>query len=113
MPINQNQPAGVKIALAEKGKTHWVDITTITHVTCNGYLSTVHLTNSEKITLSRLLKQFEAEFTHLGFIRVNRNTLVNQHHVKQYAGGTKRQLLLTTGHCIEVSRRKVYLFKNN
>jgi len=102
--IQQNKTIIVK----EKGKTHQVEMEKIMYISCDGYLSTLHLhKNSEgNISVSKLLKNFEHELADYGFSRVNRCTLVNLKHVKYYDCKRKPFLSLVNDEQITVSCRQ-------
>ena len=96
-----------KITLKEKGVIHLVEIDNITHILCQGYLSTVYTTNNGNITVSKLLKQFEEELSNMGFMRINHNAIVNCLYVDKIKRGTKRTITLSNNHVeIKISRRK-------
>lgn len=101
----------VKVILKEKGKSKLIDMDKITHIICDGYITTIYTTVNEDITISKLLKHFEIEFAGCGFMRINRQTLVNLKNVESINYGQKRNLVLVTGTIINVSVRKIVLLK--
>jgi len=101
-----------KIALKEKGQITCVAINDITHISCTGYLSTVHTVNNKMITVSKLLKDFDEELSKSGFIRVNYNTLINSKHIETVKRGEKRKITLVNKVEVGVSRRRMYIIRN-
>jgi two-component system LytT family response regulator len=113
MEINFSNQNGKRIAINEKSKVQFVEIESITHLKCEGYLTTLYTTNSNTIKVCKQLKKFDEELVKFGFVKANRSTLVNLAQVKHYEGGCKRNLELLNGEIISVSRRNVFIFKNN
>ena len=102
---------GKKLTIKQRNNFQLCEIDKITFIKCEGYISIINLINSENITVSKLLKQFEQELLEYGFERVNRSTLVNLAHIIKYTGGCNREIELTTGEMITVSRRNVFKLK--
>jgi DNA-binding LytR/AlgR family response regulator len=100
---------GKRVAIVEKSKISYVDMENITHITCDGYVSTVHLVNGNDYFSAHLLIDYEKDNSHYGFLRVNRKTLVNIRHVTD----TQRtQRILHIGNIvITVSKGKMSLLK--
>ena len=65
------------------------------------------------IPVSKSFKDFEHELSEFGFLKVNHSTLVNINHVKEFFLGNKRIIMLINGIKLKVSRRRVYLFRDN
>lgn len=103
---------GRKIKIVSKSKTLFFEIAEITHIECDGYLSTVYSLNSQPFVVAKLLKLFERELSDYGFLRVNKCTLVNLLHVKEYSSGKERILTLKNDIKINISRRKVFHFRS-
>ena len=101
---------GQRIAIQGKSKTQYVDVSNITHICCEDSIVTTY-TREQNISASKQLKEFEEELRDLGFIRINRSTLINQAHIKTYKGGDNKFVELNTGERFPVSRRKAHLFK--
>lgn len=101
---------GQRIAIHGKSTTQYVDIADITHICCEDSIVTTH-TKEQSITANKQLKEFEEELQELGFLRINRNTLINEAHIKSYKGGESKSVELNNGEHFPVSRRKAYLFK--
>jgi len=111
MKIDFSSQRHTKIEIKERNTIQFVDVSKITHLRCEGYITTINILDSEPITVSKLLKNFESELGEYGFIRANRSTLVNLAVVKKYLGGSTRILELITGEHIKVSRRRIFKFK--
>jgi len=100
------------IILKEKAKVIQFFIDSIVFIECFGYLSVVHLINSDKTEVfSKLLKDIERELDGYGFCRINRNTLVNLKYFKSFARENNRRFITRNGLEMKVSRRKWPVFK--
>lgn len=101
----QTSPKGLKIVLKTKSVSHVLLMEEVTHLICDCYLTTVYTTSGQKIVISKLLKEFEEELSCFGFVRVNRNAMVNTQHVACYENGRKRAVVLSNKVSIDISRR--------
>lgn len=79
-------------------------------VICDSYCSTFVLSDGEKFTCSKLLKQVEEILPSSSFIRVNRNVLINISLVKELDVAT-RTLHLKTGESFKISVRRLKYVK--
>ena len=102
--VQQNK----KIALKEHQCVTYVEVETITHISCEGYLSTIYTIDNKTTTVSKLLKHFEIELSNLGFIRINRATIVNSKYIAMLRRGNRRKITLVNGVEVAISRRKLY-----
>lgn len=66
----------------------------------------ISLTNNTKITVSRILKEYEELLSDLNFFRVHNSCLVNLTHVTKYIKGDGGYVVMCDGESVEVSRRK-------
>lgn len=99
------------IVLKEKKTTHYVEINQITHLTCDCYITTIFTDNGEKVVVSKLLKDFEAELEQYGFIRTNRNAIINHRYIKRYERGGNRTVYLRNNITLKASRRGLMKLK--
>lgn len=101
-----------KIIIKGHFKTQQIPIENITHIKCDGYISTIFFKVEETpVTTSKLLKLYEIELSELGFIRANRNTLINRKHIKCIERLDSNILTLITDEEIQVSCRKIAKIK--
>jgi len=95
------------IILKEKGKFKQIEMEKIIKISCEGYISTIKTIDSE-ISISKILKKFEGELKNYGFIRVNRNNLVNFKHIKNYSKiNSKPTITLSNNEKLIISRRNL------
>lgn len=105
-----SRQTGQRIAIHTRMQTQYLDIKDITHIDSKDSVVSTH-TLETVVTASQQLKDFEEELHELGFIRINRTTLINEAHIKTYTGGDKKKLELVNGEVFTVSRRKAHLLK--
>ncbi len=111
MEFDYSEQLNKKIRISEKNKSTWVEVESISHLVCEGYLTTIHLTTNESITCSMLLKQFQEILDVYGFLRANRNTLVNGKHIDCIIFKKGKRSIFINNIEVKVSRRKAFLFK--
>ncbi len=84
----------------------------ITHLTCDGNVTTIYTVENRTSNISKPLKYFETELSEKGFVRANHNTIVNCKNIMDYIKGHYNTIILTNNVKIKISRRKVHLFKD-
>ncbi|GHV34142.1 hypothetical protein FACS1894178_1070 [Bacteroidia bacterium] len=97
-----------KLFVKDQHKINVIRIKNITHISCSGYVCTIH-TQSTQFIVSKLLKEFEIEFAESNFIRINHSTLVNLEYVENIEIGTNYLMNLSTGISLKISRRKIQM----
>lgn len=110
MKRDYSQQLGQRIAIHGKSKTEYLNVKDITHIESEDAIVTTH-TADTCVSATKQLKEFEDELSDLGFIRINRSTIINRAHIKSYTGGDKKKVELANGEEFLVSRRKAHLFK--
>jgi len=95
------------ILIKNKGVIKKINIEDISHITCSGYLSTIHLLNDNKnYSHCKLLKEYEVELMGKGFYRINRNTLININYIFEINFINKPILELINKLKFRVSKRR-------
>lgn len=94
-----------KIILKERNSHHFLSLDVITRLECDCYLTTVFTNSGQTYVVAKLLKEFEDILTPHGFVRVNRNAIVNSTYVRSYSNAASRIVHLTTDEMVNVSRR--------
>ena len=111
--LDFSNQVGKKITITEKSKsrTFYVYVADITHITCNEYVSTVHLADGTKCEEARKLTHFAKDLKKYDFRRANHHTLINAKHlsISQTISGKRHIQVHNTD--IVVSKRNVHLFK--
>jgi DNA-binding LytR/AlgR family response regulator len=113
MEYDYSKQIGHKIMISEKSKRIHVNMEDITHITCDGYVSTVHLVDETKYSEARLLKHFEEELADYGFLRTSHNILVNSKYLLKEQTIKGRLHLSVHGIEIVVSKRKASVFRKH
>lgn len=101
----------IKIVIKEKDSKTQVDISNITYLECDGYITNIFLADGKKYTVSKLLKHYENALSKFNFVRVNHNIVVNMKHVLNLQEGSDRLISLTNKTKIQVSCRKLNSLK--
>ena len=113
--LDFTEQIGKKITITEKSKskTFYLNVEDITHVTCDEYVSTIHLIDGTKCEQAYTLKYFKKRLAKYDFRRANHQTLVNAKHLitSQTINGKKYIKVHNTD--IVVSRRNVSSFKGH
>ena len=82
----------------------------ITHIICEGTVSTVHLVNGSEYHITHSLKCFEKNLKDDRFFKVHRNTLINTEYVGTRMIHKERSININ-GIIIKASRRGFALLK--
>lgn len=101
-----SQTAIKKITLPSGQGYRLVDIDEIIHIEADSNYSVFHLTNLEKIAVSKVLKDYEEILPENRFVRIHKSSIVNLKYVKEYNSKNGLQVLLNNGDTITVSRRR-------
>jgi len=83
-----------------------VDLDEIIHIEADSNYSIFHLKNAEKITVSKVLKDYEEILPDDHFMRIHKSSIVNLKYVKEYNNKNGLMLSLSNGESIVVSRRR-------
>lgn len=83
-----------------------VDIDEIIHIEADSNYSIFHLLTAEKITVSKVLKDYEEILPEERFMRIHKSSIVNLKYVREYNNKNGLVLTLTNGENIVVSRRR-------
>ena len=95
-----------KITLPTGQGYRLVDINDIIHIEADSNYSIFHLSNLEKITVSKVLKDYEDLLPENTFVRIHKSSIVNLNFVKEYINKNGLQVVLHNGELITVSRRR-------
>jgi len=101
-------PKGKKLLINEKGRKRYIDIENITHITCEGHISTIHTINNKSISVYKLLKEFEKELQEYKFVRTHHKSICCLFNVSEYKKINKKHILvLKNNQKVEISARKL------
>ena len=87
-----------------------IDIDEIVHIAADSNYSIFHFDDREKITVSRVLKDYEEILPEDQFVRIHKSSIVNLNYLKEYNSRNGMEVLLKNGEKIAVSRRRASIF---
>ncbi len=99
---NQQQKIGVQ---CQEGLL-FIRLTDITRLMAAGSYTIVYLSNGNKVTTSKILKDFEAVLPEANFVRIHHSHIINTNYLKHYFKGRGGYVEMEDGTSIEVSTRK-------
>ena len=103
---------GKTIILKTVKKCIQISIGDLIYIENDSYVLSYYLINKETpITISSSLKKVELELVNYGFIRINRNQMINMKHFKSF-DARKKIVTLNNDLSLSISRRKLSLLKN-
>lgn len=95
------------LVIKERKTIRFVALRDVLYIESDGYLSVVYTVHGEQFSISKLLKYFESGLFSYGFLRVNRNLVVNISHVRQYEFGNLPVVCIDNNLVFQVARRRV------
>lgn len=104
--IQNKKSEAKKIVLKTFESIYLVDIQKIVRCESGGAYTYFYLNDGKKITISKLLKEYDELLQDYGFFRVHQSHLINLNYIDRFdkkAGGT---LIMKDGVCVPVSYRK-------
>jgi len=101
-----NRSSIQKITIPNGQGYRLVDIDDITHIEADSNYSVFNLINSEKIAVSKVLKDYEELLPENRFVRIHKSSIVNLAYIKEYNSKNGLQVVLKNGESITVSRRR-------
>jgi two-component system LytT family response regulator len=95
-----------KISLPNGQGYALVDIDDIIHIAADSNYSTFYFANNDKITVSKVLKEYEEILPDNQFVRIHKSSIVNLNYLKEYNSRNGLEVILKNGEKIAVSRRR-------
>ena len=95
-----------KIGLASQNKVEFVETARIRRCEADSNYTYVFLSNNEKMTISKTLKEFEELLKDYGFIRVHQSHLINSAHIKSYQKNDGGYITMSDLSIIPISRSR-------
>jgi two-component system LytT family response regulator len=87
-----------------------IELNEIIRIEADSNYSVFHLDNREKITVSRVLKEYEEILPEDQFVRIHKSSIVNLNYLKEYNSRNGLEVVLKNGEKIAVSRRRASIF---
>jgi DNA-binding LytR/AlgR family response regulator len=108
-----SRQSGKKILIVEKTKRSYVNMEDITHISCDRYVSIIHLVDgTKKDSTAQQFNEFEKKLEKYGFWRLNRKTLANGKHFSEDQTVNRKKHIMVYNTDILVSRRKSSQLEN-
>ena len=95
-----------KISLPNGQGYSLVSIDDIVHIEADSNYSIFYLINNEKITVSKVLKEYEEILPDHQFVRIHKSSIVNLNYLREYNSKNGLEVILENGDKIAVSRRR-------
>ena len=95
-----------KISLPNGQGYSLINIDDIIHIEADSNYSIFYLANRDKITVSKVLKEYEEILPANQFVRIHKSSIVNLHYLKAYNSKNGLEVMLKNGDKIAVSRRR-------
>ena len=111
MKKNYNFQKDEKIIVSEKNKLHQITVAEIETIYSESGISTINKSDKNKLVFAKNLLFFEKELKDFGFVKANRNEIVNCAYILNINLKTK-QVELCNNNIINISRRNLNNFKN-
>jgi two-component system LytT family response regulator len=83
-----------------------IDVDDIIYIEADSNYSVVHFANQDKITVSKVLREFEELLPSDQFVRIHKSSIINLNHLKEYNSKNGLQVFLKNGESINISRRR-------
>ncbi len=106
--IRTNKPTKIMVPTSE-GQIY-IEIKDISRIEAEGSYSLLFLNNSNKLLVSKNLKEFETMLDENDFFRPHNSHLINLEHVKKYVLKDGGYIEMTDGTVVPISRRRKEFF---
>lgn len=104
--------ADARISINAASSVNVLKVADIVHCESQRSYTCIYLSNGNKLTVTKTLKQFEAELKQYDFARIHQSHLVNLNHVVKYVKSKGGHVVLSDGREIPVAvRKKELLFR--
>lgn len=95
-----------KISLPNGQGYSLINIDDIIHIEADSNYSIFYLANNERITVSKVLKEYEEILPDNQFVRIHKSSIVNLNYLREYNSKNGLEVILKNGDKIAVSRRR-------
>jgi DNA-binding LytR/AlgR family response regulator len=106
MPIDYSKQIGKKIITKGHHKM-CVHIESIMYIKCHRGLATIFLHDNSQIDEIKTLKEFEEDLGGMGFIRICRNTIVNEKYITKINTRKGKRLVYLGENALSISKRQL------
>lgn len=102
-----------QVALTSSDGLLFVKVIDIIYCKGDGAYTYFYMKDSDRITVSKNLKEFEELLRDMGFYRVHKSYLINLNQMKKYVRGDGGHVIMSNGDSVDVSKRKKEGFLSN
>ncbi|MCZ2130972.1 MAG: LytTR family DNA-binding domain-containing protein [Bacteroidia bacterium] len=102
-----------QVALTSSDGLLFVKVKDIIYCKGDGAYTYFYMKDSDRITVSKNLKEFEELLRGMGFYRVHKSYLINLNQMKKYVRGDGGHVIMSNGDSVDVSKRKKEGFLSN
>lgn len=107
LAINLSDRAEIrKISLPNGQGYTLVNIDDIIHIEADSNYSVFYFANRDRITVSKVLKEYEEILPDHQFVRIHKSSIVNLNYLKEYNSRNGLEVILKNGEKLSVSRRR-------
>jgi two-component system LytT family response regulator len=99
-----------KIALPQIGGMSFVDVDDIVSLQADSNYTIIHLSNMQKMVISKTLKDFEELLDQNQFARIHKSYIIHLKYIKEYSSSDGGLVKMSDGNQWSVSRRQLDLF---
>ena len=104
--LKQQKPKLNKICLATSDGFEFIEVNDILYCKAEGSYTAFSLKNSEKLLVSKHLKEYENLLLEQDFMRVHNSFLINLKEVKKYVKADGGYIIMNNGDTVSISRSK-------
>lgn len=99
-----------KIALPQLGGISFIEVDEIVSLQADSNYTIIHMSNMQKLVISRTLKDFEELLDQTQFARIHKSYIVNLKHIHEYCTTDGGIVKMSDGNQWSLSRRQVESF---
>ncbi|MCF7567917.1 LytTR family transcriptional regulator [Sabulilitoribacter arenilitoris] len=104
--LKQQKPKLNKICLATSDGFDFIEVNKILYCKAEGSYTEFVINNSEKLLVSKHLKEYENLLLEQDFMRVHNSYLINLKEVKKYVKSDGGYIIMNNGDIVSVTRSK-------
>jgi two-component system, LytTR family, response regulator len=99
-----------KIALPQMGGISFIEVNEIVSLQADSNYTIIHMTNMQKMVITKTLKEFELLLDESQFFRIHKSYIVNLTHIKEYSSSDGGLVKMVDGNQWSISRRQIDQF---
>lgn len=99
-----------KIALPQMGGITFIEVSDIVSLQADSNYTIIHMTNMQKMVITKTLKEFESLLDSTYFFRIHKSYIVNLSHIKEYSSSDGGLVKMVDGNQWSISRRQIDQF---